>query len=218
MKKYAVKSIFGPTLQGEGSLNGTVTVFVRLSGCNMWDGRPETRAASQCPYCDTDFFGGDKMEAHEIVDRIRQLAPPPTFVTLSGGEPLLQVDDNLCATIKMAGYRIAIETNGTVRLHPRMRPLVDHVTCSPKVEPSKMILSDCDDLKVLFPHPNPNISPEAFADFPAATRYLQPVNGDNELDLGSVAKCLEKIYQLNETRTHSEWKLSLQTHKILNID
>lgn len=216
MRKYAVKKIFGPTLQGEGTLNGSVTVFLRLSGCNMWDGRAETRAASQCPYCDTDFFGGDKMDAGEILDAIRALAPPPTWVTISGGEPLLQLDDNLLATLKMEGYRTAIETNGTVSLHPRCVRLVDHVTCSPKVPRAEMKLKRCDDLKLLFPHPNPAITPKAFADFPAKERYLQPVNDDETVNIGNTKKCIQRIYDENLIRI--EWKLSLQTHKVLGLD
>ena len=101
-RKYEVKSIFGPTIQGEGSLVGEVTAFVRFSGCNMWDGRQVTKGTSRCIFCDVDFLGGDFLTADEIVDAVRLLLPQG-LVTFTGGEPLLQLDYALADCFVKAG-------------------------------------------------------------------------------------------------------------------
>lgn len=210
MKTYVVKEIFGPTLQGEGSLTGHVTWFVRFAGCNMWDGRPETRAASQCPYCDTDFFGGTKMTVDEIESKLRSLGwTEDGLITLSGGEPLLQVDRAFMDG--MLWSRLAIETNGTVAMSDTMFNLFECVVLSPKMRRSALKLHRAHDLKVLYPHPDPLISPKLFEDFPAENRYVQPVNFDDDLNQDNVAKAVEFCLK-NPT-----WKLSLQLHKVLRI-
>lgn len=212
---YIVKKIFGPTIQGEGSLTGTQTLFVRLSGCNMWDGRPETRAASRCPYCDTDFFKGDRTEVEDIVQACLGLASPSRcgWVTISGGEPMLQLGLELLQALSKAGYKIAVETNGTKPMGKLAR-LVDHISLSPKVPLSQVQLEYCDDLKVLFPHPNEAITPQAFSNFPTKRgRYIQPINGDNELDLANVAAAMEEANRLG-----SRWKLSVQVHKPAGLE
>ncbi len=216
VKTYAVKAIFGPTVQGEGSLVGAVTLFLRLAGCNVWDGRPETKAASGCPYCDTEFRGGERLTADEVVARLKELAPGG-LVTVSGGEPLLQLDRDLALVIKGAGFLIAIETNGTRALPLTVAVHVDHVTMSPKVQPSEIALGACDDIKVLFPHPNPAITPEAFDSFPARSRYLQPVNGVGDVDPVNVARTLDKLYSLNARTPDRPWRLSVQLHKFLGV-
>ena len=94
MRKYSVHNIFGPTIQGEGGMTGTVCHFLRLSGCNMWDGRASTREASMCPFCDTDFFSHTMKTAQAIVEELDSLGRKG-WVTISGGEPALQVDQNL---------------------------------------------------------------------------------------------------------------------------
>lgn len=216
-RRYAVKSIFGPTVQGEGSLTGAVTLFLRLAGCNMWDGRSESKAASRCSYCDTDFVGGEMLTAEEICTRLMRLAPAGSLVTVSGGEPLLQFDADLAATLS-GSFRLAIETNGTRALPFLVARHVDQVTCSPKVPPSEMKLAACDDIKVLFPHPNPAITPEAFADFPARARYLQPVNGVDDVDPVAIAATLRKLYELNRAAPERPWRLSVQLHKLLGVE
>ena len=135
----------------------------------MWDGRPETQAASECPFCDTDFYKGDKMSAFEIVEQIKNLPGRAKWVTLSGGEPALQLakDASLITALHEAGYLIAIETNGTVELPDGF----DHVTLSPKQPPDKTVVLSCDTLKVLYPHPNPLITPHAYDHITAADRY-----------------------------------------------
>lgn len=212
MKTYAVKKIFGPTIQGEGSLTGRKTVFIRFSGCNMWNGRPEDRAASQCPFCDTDFFGGEKLTAEQIVDEVRRKMPSPGLVTISGGEPLLQLDLELVRQLALAGYACAIETNGTIELDDHLASMI-HVTCSPKVPMAQMKLSKCDDLKVLYPHPNKAITPESFASFPAKSRWIQPVNHESHINEQAVSDSIQKLYAL---RSYNG--VSVQLHKMIGVE
>ena len=209
MRKYSVHAIFGPTIQGEGGMAGTVCHFLRLSGCNMWDGRPETRAASKCPFCDTDFFSHTLATAEGIVDQLLALGAVE-WVTVSGGEPGLQVDQGLCDALHRAGYKIAIETNGTVPL----RGVVDYVTMSPKVPPGAIgYTGPVDCLKLLHPHPNPLITPDAFRDFDAGSRYIQPITGDTpEATAANMTGALVLLYSL------PEWRLSVQLHKYIGVD
>lgn len=214
MRTYAVKEIFGPTVQGEGSLTGTVTHFLRFAGCNQWDGRAETRAASACPFCDTDFFGGTKMSAEAIVEALADIGGA-TWVTVSGGEPMLQFDAELASALRAAGFKIAIETNGTKHIGLVLGALIDHVTMSPKVPPEEVRLSVCDDIKVLVPHPDPRITPEAFQNFYATRRYVQPVNNTETINGESVARALAACYEL--AKNGHDWRLSLQLHKVIGV-
>ena len=216
--KYTVKSVFGATVQGEGGMTGVPCYFVRLAGCNMWDGRPETQAASECPFCDTDFYKGDKMSAFEIVEQIKNLPGRAKWVTISGGEPALQLakDASLITALHEAGYLIAIETNGTVELPDGF----DHVTLSPKQPPDKTVVLSCDTLKVLYPHPNPLITPHAYDHIAAADRYIQPIE-----PLVSLGEQLHKEqWQSNTEMTlqwlydEPDWKLSAQVHKYLGVE
>jgi len=208
MRKYSVHKIFGATIQGEGGMTGTVCHFIRLSGCNMWDGRQATRSESQCPFCDTDFFSHTMMEAKDIITTLYNLGDV-TWVTISGGEPALQVDSALVDALHDAGYKVAVETNGTRQLNAQ----VDHVTVSPKLPAEQTVLTECDSLKLLYPHPNPAIRPENYVGINASTRYLQPIDAD---DPGQSKRNLEmtlaKLYELKD------WKLSLQTHKLIGVE
>ena len=186
-------------------MTGTVSHFVRLSGCNMWDGRPETRQASHCPFCDTDFFSHRMLEASEIVAELDALKWSE-WVTVSGGEPLLQVDDEFVSTLQNSGYKVAIETNGT-------RPLdivVDYLTMSPKRPEPETAIRKCDSLKLLWPHPDPRITPEAFDCIEAGAKYLQPIGGED--DQANLRSAIEKLYDLRG------WRLSLQTHKLIEVE
>ena len=214
MNHYMVKEIFGPTIQGEGAMIGTPTHFVRFTGCNMWDGRPETRSKSKCPYCDTDFVGGKKMVHYEIIYELMKLPFRCKWVTISGGEPALQIDQILIDLLHGYGFKIAIETNGTCTL-PNF---IDHVCVSPKVPRKEMKLLKSDSLKLLYPHPNKDIKPEDFEDYNTTDRYLQPImdvsmSGDREAIFDeSVKATLQKIYESN-----GFWKLSPQIHKLIKV-
>lgn len=204
MKTYMVKAIFGPTIQGEGSAAGTVVHFVRFAGCNMWDGRKETQAESQCPFCDTEFRGGERLDAVTILMKLEELGP--VFdVVLSGGEPGLQVDDDLIALLRMR-YIVHIETNGSREL-----PVgIDHVTCSPKRPRAELKIKNVTDLKLLYPPIKEGLEPEAFLDFPSKFKFLQPVDDENKE--ANIAATVKKLYTL------PGWRLSLQTHKIIGVE
>ena len=208
MQKYSVHKIFGPTIQGEGGMTGTVCHFIRLSGCNMWDGRPETRATSNCPFCDTDFLSHTLMTATEIVEELKTLGMV-YWVTISGGEPALQVDQPLIDALHQEGYLVAIETNGTKPIRAKL----DHITLSPKLPPNQTVLTACNSLKLLYPHPNPLITPEAFDYIYADVRYLQPLDAEEPTATrANVQRVIDKLYNI------PQWRMSLQTHKTLGVE
>ena len=208
MRKYSVHKIFGPTIQGEGGMTGTVCHFIRLSGCNMWDGRPETRGASLCPFCDTDFFSHTMMTADNIIEQLDSLGRKG-WVTISGGEPALQLDEPLVNSLHGAGYLVAIETNGTKPIAGK----VDYLTLSPKLSRRETVVTDCDSLKLLYPHPNPLIRPELFNDINARDKYLQPIDtGNDQGNQVNVQRTIDKLYELDG------WRLSLQTHKYAGVE
>jgi 7-carboxy-7-deazaguanine synthase len=227
---YRVKEIFGPTLQGEGMHAGMPCLFVRLAGCNAWDGRAETRATSACPYCDTDFRGGETLTLAQITDRLAALAltsasaPPlprssapvsssasaPAFgCVLSGGEPMLQADAAVLAALGERFAWVDIETNGTRPCPPR--PANVFISCSPKHLAEQPIVIAPDWWKVLIP------DQERFLDrclASGAPVFVQPTCPDGgphgatyDANLRRcVALCLER-----------GCRLSLQLHKYLRL-
>lgn len=208
---YMVKEIFGPTIQGEGAMAGIPCIFIRLSGCNMWDGRPETKPNSACPYCDTDFRGGQRMTAQEIVEKVESLHDGQiNWVWISGGEPLLQLKDDL---LDLLGgvylYKIAVETNGATKQKFTTHK-VDHISMSPKVPIDQIKLKKAHSTKVLFPHPSPNMEPSQFALKQFGKLFIQPCLDSEE---NATEKAME--YVLGSAL---DWRLSLQTHKILEIE
>jgi 7-carboxy-7-deazaguanine synthase len=208
VKQYMVKNIFGPTIQGEGSAAGTAVKFLRFAGCNRWSGLEEDRAKSICHYCDTDFRGGERLTAPEIVSRLNALGPVRTVV-ISGGEPTLQVDENILQHLVTAGYRLHLETNGSKALGDLFYYFT-HITMSPKQPLSETKLEQSHDLKILWPPIHPEITPEGFASFKATNRFFQTVwDGNYESNLQVV---LQKIYE-NPT-----WRLSVQMHKVLGVE
>ncbi len=199
-------------------MTGVPCYFVRMSGCNMWDGRLETRSKSECPFCDTDFYKGEKMTAPEIVAQIKNKSGKAKWVTISGGEPALQLakDPSLIKVLQDAGYLVAVETNGTIELPEG----IDHVTLSPKQPPSATVIKKCDTLKVLYPHPNHLINPLAYSDILAFERYVQPIEPPmfagqalhDQQWKRNTEKTLEWLYE------HPDWKLSAQVHKFLEVE
>ena len=208
-RRYSVHKIFGKTVQGEGGMTGTVCHFIRLSGCNMWDGRPETRAESGCPFCDTDFFSHTLMTVDEILKALRDLGRVE-WVTISGGEPSMQVDQYLIDNLHVSGYLVAIETNGTRLLKANN---IDHVTVSPKLPINQTVIKKCHSIKLLYPHPNPLITPEQYESIDCHTRYLQPIDSEDPVkNKKNIQDTLSKLYELKY------WKLSLQTHKLIGVE
>ena len=208
---YSVKEIFY-TLQGEGANAGRPAVFCRFAGCNLWSGREADRAGAVCRFCDTEFVGtdgpgGGRFEtAQALAGRIDALwpddAPDARFVVCTGGEPLLQLDPALLEALHRRGFRVAIETNGTLAAPTG----VDWICVSPKAH-APLALERGDELKLVFPQPG--AEPRRYEGLDFAHFFLQPMDGParerNTAD--AVAYCL----------AHPRWRLSLQTHKILGI-
>jgi 7-carboxy-7-deazaguanine synthase (Cx14CxxC type) len=212
--RYMVKELFF-TLQGEGRNTGRAAVFCRFTGCNLWSGRDEDRGRgpSCSRWCDTDFVGTDGTgggrfsSAEQLAAAIREAweagdAGGRPFAVLTGGEPLLQVDEPLVEALHAVGVEVAVETNGT-RTPP---PGIDWVCVSPKAG-AELVLRRGDELKLIFPQPG--AEPERFAGLAFAHFYLQPMDGPAaaENTRRAVEYCL----------AHPQWRLSLQTHKLLGI-
>lgn len=237
---YAVKELFY-TLQGEGGNAGRAAVFCRFTGCNLWSGRPEDRARASCQFCDTDFVGTDgtgggrfatpaalASAAWAVFHRALQEAeaPPPAppaanrtpprrapsrvrpLVVCTGGEPLLQLDSELVAAFHAVGFEVAIETNGTLALPEGPAPQggIDWVCVSPKAG-TPLRLAAGDELKLVYPQPG--AEPERYAHLPFGHFFLQPMDGPARAENTALAVryCL----------LHPQWRLSLQTHKLLGI-
>ena len=206
---YAVKEIFY-TLQGEGANAGRAAVFCRFAGCNLWSGREQDRAAADCQFCDTDFVGTDGegggkfATADELADACAKVAGDAgaTFIVLTGGEPMLQVDAALIDALHARGFTIAIETNGTLPV-PRA---IDWICVSPKAGTDLRQRSG-DELKLVYPQPD--LNPETVAGLAFSHRYLQPMDGpDAKANTDrAIAYC----------KAHPGWRLSVQTHKLLGI-
>ena len=207
---YSVKEMF-KTLQGEGAQAGRAAVFCRFSGCNLWTGREEDREKAVCRFCDTDFIGMDGegggrfADAQALADalvRVWDGAPARRFVVFTGGEPLLQVDADLVAAVHTRGFEIAIETNGT-RLPPDG---IDWICVSPKAG-ADLVLTRGHELKLVYPQPE--LRPETVAELDFAHFFLQPMDGPDRSanTQAAVAYCLD----------HPQWRLSVQTHKMIGI-
>ena len=203
---YAVKEIFY-TLQGEGAQTGRPAVFCRFAGCNLWSGREEDRAGAVCNFCDTDFVGGERFaDAPALAQAVAREWPSSgggrRFVVCTGGEPLLQLDTPLIGALHAAGFEIAIETNGTQPAPPG----IDWICVSPK-STAPLVLTSGDELKLVYPQPD--APPSRFASLAFRNFLLQPMDGpDRERN---TRLCVE--YCL----AHPQWRLSLQTHKVLGI-
>lgn len=206
--KYKLKEIYY-TLQGEGTYTGHAAVFARFTGCNLWSGREVDRHKAICQFCDTDFVGtdgelGGKYTAKELVETIRSLWPSDDecFVVFTGGEPGLQLDEALVKELHDQRCFIAIETNGTVELPAG----IDWVCVSPKAN-SDVILKSGNELKLVYPQPG--MMPEDCKEWEFDQFYLQPMDCEEVEDYTKQA--------IKYIRSHPQWKLSIQTHKILGI-
>ena len=208
---YKVKEIFY-TLQGEGGQSGRPAVFCRFTGCNLWTGREKDRAKAICQFCDTDFIGMDGLNggkyktAEELAKKVKSVwgdtALGKPFVVCTGGEPALQLDKNLINAFHTEGLEISIETNGTIEL-PKD---IDWICVSPKANTDLVVLKG-HELKLVYPQKG--AEPERFTHLNFDNFYLQPMDGifQKENIQLTVEYCLK----------NPRWRLSLQTHKILNI-
>jgi 7-carboxy-7-deazaguanine synthase len=207
---YQVKEIFY-TLQGEGARAGRAAVFLRFAGCNLWSGREEDRAAAVCKFCDTEFVGTDGegggkfANADALAEAVANKWPEgggKPYVVCTGGEPLLQLDEALVRALHGQGFEIAIETNGTL-LPP---PGIDWICVSPKAG-AELALTSGNELKLVFPQTG--VEPVRFRRYAFDYFFLQPMDGPNRVKNTAAAAeyCLH----------NPEWRLSLQTHKIIGI-
>lgn len=210
---YAVKELFY-TIQGEGGNAGRPAVFCRFSGCNLWSGREEDRAAAVCRFCDTDFVGTDGTEggryrsADALADAVRACWPGSTaparrpLVVCTGGEPGLQLDRALVDALHARGFELAVETNGTVPLPSG----IDWVCVSPKAG-TELAVREGSELKLVFPQAG--AEPERFVELAFGQFFLQPMDGPrrDEYTERVVEYCLR----------NPPWRVSLQTHKLLGI-
>lgn len=210
MVAYAVKEIFY-TLQGEGRHAGRAAVFCRFAGCNLWSGREQDRGTATCRFCDTDFVGVDGKGGGRFQDAAA-LAQAifdawigrggRRLVVLTGGEPLLQVDELLIERLHAMDFEVAVETNGTV---PAPAGL-DWIAVSPKGNAKLQILQG-NELKLVYPQPE--ALPDRFEELAFAHHLLQPMDGPDLAanTAAAVAYCL----------ANPRWRLSLQSHKVLGI-
>ena len=196
--------MFGPTIQGEGSSIGTPVLFLRTSGCNRWSGRPEDKEKSICNFCDTDFFGGDMLTAEEIAEKLKELSKDVKVVVISGGEPTLQIDENLLSILSLNGFKLHLETNGS-RAIGGLTKYFSHISMSPKQSREETHLEYADDIKLLFPFIKDSITYQAFKFFPHKQTYIQPLWDSNKKET------LEFIFK------NPLVKLSPQLHKYLEL-
>jgi 7-carboxy-7-deazaguanine synthase len=210
---YRLKEIFY-TLQGEGGNTGRPAVFCRFAGCNLWSGHEKDRTSAICQFCDTDFVGTDGpggghfASAADVAHAVSALWPGQRearirpLVVCTGGEPLLQLDETLVVAFHQERFEVAIETNGT-RLAPSG---IDWICVSPKAG-AELVLRSGEELKLIFPQEN--AEPELYENLDFQHFFLQPMDGPNREENTQLA--------LRYCLAHPQWKLSLQTHKLLGI-
>lgn len=207
---YAVKEIF-KTLQGEGAHSGRAAVFCRFAGCNLWSGREADRGSAVCTFCDTDFVGMDGTGGgrFSVADLLAEAiaaewAGPIArrYVVLTGGEPLLQVDQALIESLHARGFEIGVETNGT---QPAPTGL-DWICVSPKAG-APLVLDAGNELKLVYPQAQAR--PERFEHLSFDHFFLQPMDAPGADDnlKATIAYCTD----------NPRWRLSLQSHKMIGI-
>ena len=211
---YSVKEIYF-TLQGEGAHTGRAAVFLRFSGCNLWSGREQHRAEAVCKFCDTDFVGTDGpgggkfASAESLAEAVTNAWPEEAvasgrYVVCTGGEPLLQLDAVAIDALHAAGFEIGVETNGTVSAPDG----IDWLCVSPKAN-APIVQRSGSELKLVYPQIEDAAQPCEFTDLDFEYFFLQPCDNENlqANTRAAVDYCLQ----------HPQWRLSVQTHKILGI-
>ena len=207
---YKIKEIF-LTKQGEGYHTGKKSIFIRFSGCNLWNGLEHDRNKAICNWCDTDFVGTDGINGgtytiDKIINKIWDLWPKnlkeKPFLVCTGGEPLLQLDQVFVDEMHINGFKIAIETNGTC--HPPNN--IDWICVSPKSN-TNLVIKEGDELK--FVYPQIDFEPQQFEKFSFNHFFIQPMDGNNYNE--------NKIKSKDFVKNNRQWKISLQMHKILGF-
>jgi len=207
---YAVKEAF-LTLQGEGVQAGSRAVFLRFAGCNLWSGREQDRATAQCNFCDTDFVGTDGRgggkfaSAADLAGHIESLwgeGGERRLVVVTGGEPMLQLDTALIDELHVKGFKVAVESNGTIAATPG----IDWLCISPKAG-AEVVQRSGDELKLVWPQPG--IEPADLEGWDFRNFLVQPMdceNGQAAID-ASIALAMER----------PQWRLTLQAHKLVGL-
>ena len=207
---YAVKECF-LTLQGEGAQAGSRAVFLRFAGCNLWSGREQDRAEAQCTFCDTDFVGvdgegggkfADAAALAERVEAIWQGGRDARLVVITGGEPMLQLDEDLIDALHARGFRVAVETNGTLPATPG----IDWICVSPKAG-TEVVQRSGDELKLVWPQPGVDL--DALESWEFTHHFIQP------MDCPDKAAALDAAIELVMARP--KWRLTLQAHKLIGM-
>ena len=209
---YAVKELF-LTIQGEGVHSGRKAVFLRFAGCNLWSGLEKDRANAVCKFCDTDFVGmngenGGRYEASDLAELAATIWGAETehrYIVLTGGEPMLQIDDAIVDALHEEGFEIAIESNGTIAVHPG----IDWVCISPKAG-SDTVQRSGNELKLVWPQDGSEWQDMEGWDF--AHHLIQPMDG-----FDAPINPPNRDAAINFVNAHPKWRLSLQNHKILGI-
>jgi len=207
---YAVKECF-LTLQGEGLQAGSRAVFLRFAGCNLWSGREQDRASAQCSFCDTDFVGTDGegggkfASADELAEHVGHLwgeGDERRLVVITGGEPMLQLDEALIAALHARGFQVAVETNGTLPATPG----IDWICVSPKAG-TDVVQRSGNELKLVWPQKG--IDPAELESWRFDHFLVQPMDCDarEEAIKAAIALAMER----------PKWRLTLQAHKVVGL-
>ena len=207
---YAVKECF-LTLQGEGVQAGSRAVFLRFAGCNLWSGREADRAAAQCNFCDTDFVGTDGpgggkfADAERLAEQVAALwgeGAENRMVVITGGEPMLQLDEALIQALHDRKFRVAVESNGTLAAVPG----IDWLCISPKAG-TDVVQRRGDELKLVWPQPG--IDPAELEQWDFANFLVQPMDcAEREVAVeAAIALAMER----------PRWRLTLQAHKVVGL-
>lgn len=221
-KPLRIKEAFY-TLQGEGARSGRASVFIRFSKCNLWNGKESGRAAAVCQFCDTDIVGidgenGGEYSAAELLDLAKRLWAPDSedgsskgtpYVVFTGGEPALQLTEELVQSFKDAGFETAVESNGTLPLPENL----DWICVSPKGQ-SEVVISHCNELKMVFPQTD--LAPSDVTHIQADHYFLSPMAEYGTDNQGTIVR--EHMASATQyCLDHPIWRMSLQTHKLLGI-
>ena len=216
MKTYSVKEAY-VTLQGEGAQTGRAAVFLRFAGCNLWSGLERDSAKAVCQFCDTDFVGTDGENggkfrgADALADHVEAVwrektgdGGPKGYVVCTGGEPLLQLDAPAIDALHARGFEVGVETNGTLAAPDSL----DWICVSPKAN-AAIVQTRGNELKLVYPQIEPEAQPERFAALQFEHFFLQPKDDNRQADniAAAAAYCMK----------HPEWRLSLQTHKLIGL-
>lgn len=208
METYRVNDLYY-SLQGEGARAGMAAIFVRFAGCNLaCEMEPGPRSPGGFD-CDTDFAHGDPVDHDALLTALfklqQEVSPRCRELVLTGGEPALQLTTTLLRGLYDEGWRVGVETNGTIDLQPwRAKGLLPWITVSPKV--GELVQVDCDEVRYVLAHGMPfGFEADRWPHTP--NRYVSPAHVGDVLPLENLAWCIDVV------TTYPNWRLSVQQHK-----